>query len=418
MSRRTRLLVALALLALVAAGCAGSTPDSGELVWASAGADAKPGGPTRDTVEMWNQLHPNGPRVRIEVLPESTDSQRQQMSLELDAQSPTFDILSLDVIWTGEFAENGWLESLEDLRPQLERVSLPRVFQSGTLGETLWVAPQSPSAAFLYYRTDLIDQPPRTWNELVRIGTEAGRRAGIAPFVGQGAQYEGMVVNFLELFWGAGGDLFNEVGTEVVFQEGPALQALNFMRTAQREGFYAPGFNTMKEEDARNAFQSGNAVFMRDWPYAYSLMTGEEPANPSAVAGRFAVAPLPTFAGGVTVSALGGWNLGVSRFSDNVEAAKEFVLFASTNPDVQRNLGRRSLAPAMVSVYQDLADDPVMALLGRVLPDAKPRPSTPDWSAISREIGRQVFAAYNGQRDPREAVAAIRAFLEATASES
>lgn len=413
MGKRTSLGAAFVALAFLAMACAGSTPDRDELVWAIVGNAARPGGPHHDTVEMWNQLHPNGPKVRVEPLPESADDQRQQMSLELDAQSSTFDILTLDVVWTGEFAENGWLESLDDLRPRIQRVALPGPFQSAIWEGKLWAAPYSSQAGFLYYRTDLVDQPPRTWDELMKVGLEAGRSAGIAPFVGQGAQYEGMVVSFLEYLWGAGGGLFDKDG-KVVFAEGPALKAIDFMRDAQQQGFYAPGFNTMKEDEARNAFQSGNAVFMRNWPFAYPLMTGEDPRNPSAVAGRFAIAPLPTFTGEGTVSALGGFNLAVSSFSDNVAAAKEFVRFASTSPDVQRNLGRHLEPPTMASAYEELADDPVMAQLAEVLADAQPRPPAPEWNAISEEIQRQIFPAYNGQRDPKEAVEAVRAFLEST----
>jgi multiple sugar transport system substrate-binding protein len=367
---------------------------------------------------MWNQLHPNGPKVRIETLPDSVDDQRQQLSLELNAQSPDFDILSLDVIWTGEFAENGWLTDLEDLRPQLEKVSLPGPLQSAAWGGKLWAAPQRTDAGLLYYRTDLVDQPPTTWDELMKVGLRVGKAHEIAPFVGQGARYEGMVVNFLEYFWGAGGDLFDEGGTKVVFQEDLALKAVGFMRTAQQEGFYAPGFNTMQEDDAINAFQSGNAVFMRHWPYAYRLLRGNDPRNPSAVAGKFGIASLPTFVGEGTASTLGGFNLAVSKFSKKKDLAKRFVRFASTTPDVQRNLGRRSLAPALVTVYDDLASDPVMALLAEILPQAKPRPSTPDWSAISNQIQQQIFPAYNGQRDPKAAVEAVRAFLESTVNGS
>ncbi|MGH8901742.1 MAG: ABC transporter substrate-binding protein [Egibacteraceae bacterium] len=416
MRKRTALGAALSVLAFLAAACAGSTPNRGELVWAIVGNAARPDGPHHDTVEMWNQLHPNGPRVRFELLPESADEQRQQLSLELDARSSTLDILSLDVIWTGEFAENGWLENVDDLRPQVQEVALPGPFQSALWKGKLWAVPYISQGGFLYYRTDLVDQPPRTWDELMKVGLEVGRSAGIAPFVGQGAQYEGMVVNFLEYFWSAGGDLFDKDG-KVAFAEGPALKAIDFMRAAQQEGFYAPGFNTMKDDEARNAFQSGNAVFMRNWPFAYPLMTGEDPRNPSTVAGKFAIAPLPTFTGEGTVSALGGFNLAVSKFSKNVAAAKKFMLFASTSPDVQRNLGRHWEPPTMASVYGEMADDPMMAQLAKVLSDAKPRPPVPEWSAISEEIQRQVFPAYNGQRDPKEAVEAVRAFLESTVNE-
>jgi multiple sugar transport system substrate-binding protein len=411
MSRRMVLGAVLAVLMLVAAGCAGSTPDRNELVWAVGGAEAKPGGPYHDTAEMWNQLHQNGPKVRIETLPVTADDQRQQISLELDAQSPDFDVLALDVIWTGEFAKNGWLEPLDDLRPQFEKMSLAGPLRSAIWKETLWAAPYSTDASLLYYRTDLVDRPPRTWDELMRVGLAVGKAHGIAPFVGEGAQYEGMVVSFLEHFWDAGGDLFDKDG-KVAFQEGPALKAIEFMRTAQQAGLYAPGFNTMHEDDARNAFQGGNAVFMRNWPATYSLINGKDPRNPSAVAGKFGIAPLPTFDGKRTISALGGTNLAVSRFSTKKALAKEFVRFASLTPDVQRNLVRHSAAPAMASVYQELAGDPVMALLAKILPDAKPRPPVPAWNAISKEIQKEVFPAYNGQRDPQTAVAAIREFLE------
>jgi multiple sugar transport system substrate-binding protein len=415
MRKRASFAVVLAVLALMTAACAGSTPhdaETNELVWAVGGTDAQPGRAHHDTVRFWNEAHPDGPKVRLETLRMRTNETRQQLSLELGAQSDAFDILGLDVIWTGEFAENGWLESLEDIRPRIEGVSLDGPFESGTWGGELWAAPYMSNAALLYYRTDLVDHPPKTWQEAMEVGRRAAEKAGIEPFVGQGAPYEGMVVNYLEYLWGAGGDLFSKDMSEVLYGDGPALQALNFMRTALESGFYAPGFNTMAEEEASSVFQSGNAVFMRNWPSRYALLKETGPINSSEVADRFGIAPLPTFTGKGTVSALGGINLAVSAFSKNVEAAKEFVVFAATNANVQRNLGKRSVPPAMASVYEDLRDDPVMAQLAMILREARPRPPVPEWQAISDEIQQQVFPAYNGERDPQQAVDAIRMFLE------
>ncbi len=414
---KTRWIVLGTALVLIVASFLGGrkTGGGGDLMWAIDGTAARLGGPAHDVVAAWNQLHPNGPKVRIEALPPSADDQRQQMALELEARSSELDILDLDLVWTGEFAENGWLADLEDIRPRIEQVSLRGPVRSATWKGKLWAAPFTTDAGFLYYRTDLVDRPPATWKELMEVGLRVGKEHEIAPFAGQGARYEGMVVNYLEYLWGAGGDLFNADGTKVLFQEDPAVQAVEFMRSALHSGFYAPGFNTMREEDARNAFQSANAVFMRNWPYAYQLMSGQDPENPSPVAGRFGIAPLPTFTGEGTITGLGGHNLAVSRFSDNVGAAQEFAQFVSTTPDVQRNLARKhSLAPTMASVYEDLAGDPVMALLGRILPEARPRPATPEWNAISEEIQRQIFPAYNGEKGPQAAVEAVRAFLEST----
>lgn len=406
---------ALAALLLLTAACAGGTPGGeeaeGELRWAIGGSEAKPGGIHPRIAKLWSDENPDTP-IRIEVLPDAADEQRQQQSLELNAEGDLFDVLGVDVIWTGEYAENGWLESLEDVRGEIEDVTLPGPFESGTWGGELWAAPYNSNAGFLYYRSDLVDRPPTTWDELMEVGLRIGQEEDIAPFVGQGAQYEGLVVNFLEYYWSAGGELFNEEGTESLFDEEIALDALNFMIEARQEKFYAPGFNTMMEEEARNEFQSGNAVFMRNWPYAYALMQDEAQ---SEVVGKFDIAPLPTFTGEGTISALGGFNNAVNKFSDNVEGAKEFVVWAATDPEVQKMLATEaSLPPTMATVYEDqqLADDPVMSLLGEVLPDAKPRPPAPRWNDISVKIQQEIFPAYNGQKDPEDAVRAIAEFLE------
>ena len=416
MRARGRFLLAtiLAVGALVAAGCSGSSPDEGgeggggTLSWAIGGAEAAPGGVHREIAELWSEQNPDNP-IEIERLPDDAGEQRQQQSLELNAQGTGFDVLGMDVIWTGEYAVNGWLESLEDVRPEIEEVTIPGAFESAAWEGELWAAPYNSNAGFLYYRTDLVDQPPTTWEELVEVGTRVGEEENIAPFVAQGAQYEGMVVNFLEYYWGAGGELFNEDATEVLWDNEIALEAVNFMSESLESGFFGPGFNTFLEEESRNEFQSGNAVFMRNWPYVYGLASVKAE---SKIAGKFDIAPLPTFTGEGTISALGGFNNAVSAFSDNKEAAKDFVVWASTNEEVQTLLGKSSLPPTMASVYENLQDDPVMALLGEVLPDAKPRPPAPTWNDISVTIQQEIFPAYNGEKDPQEAVEAVGAFLE------
>ena len=417
-SQRTmRSAVGVASFALVASACAGvggGGAEEGEMTWAIGGADAQPGGVHQAIAELWSEQNPDNP-ITIDVLPEAADEQRQQQSLELNAEGAGFDVLGIDVIWTGEYSENGWLESLEDVRGEIEGVSLEGAFESAQWGGELWAAPYNSNAGFLYYRTDLVDDPPTTWDELKEVGMEVAEEEGIAPFVAQGAQYEGMVVNYLEYFWGADGDLLSEDGSEVLFAEDDAaMTALEFMIESQQDGFFAPGFNTMMEEEARNEFQSGNAVFMRNWPYAYELANTE---GESEVAGNFDIAPLPTFTGEGTISALGGFNNGVSAFSENTEAAKEFVVWASTDPEVHRMLAEAALPPTLESTYDELADDPVMGLLGEVLPDARPRPPAPNWNGISVEMQQQLFPAYNGEGDPQAAIDAIRDYLEGTIEE-
>lgn len=405
---RTAGTAAALVLALAAAGCAGSTPEEesgGELVWTLPAVFES----LQATADRWNEANPDTP-VRLELLPESADEQRQQLALELDAGGSGFDILGLDVIWTGEFAENGWLEPLGDLRGDLEGALLPGAMESATWDGELWAVPYISGSAFLYYRSDLVDTPPDTWPELMDVGLEIGEREGIAPFVGQGAQYEGMVVNYLEYLWGAGGELFDPDRTEVRYGTGDAaLTALEFMREGVDSGFFAPGYNTMMEEEARNEFQSGNAVFMRNWPYAYPLLSDEAE---SEVAGQFDIVPMPTFTGQDTISAVGGVNNAVSAFSENKDAAREFVRFVATDPDVQFQVGSEfSQLPVLAASYDQLADDPVFAVLADVVPHARPRPPVPEWNEISATMQREIFAAYNGEQDPAAAIEAVRAVL-------
>lgn len=398
----------LAGAALVAASCTpgGGDEGDGELTWAVGGAEAQPGGVHQQVAELWNTQNPDNP-VTIEVLPESADEQREQQALELQAEGSGFDILSMDVIWTGEYSENGWLESLEDLRGDIEDVVLAGPLESAIWGGELWGVPHNSNVGFLYYRTDLVDSPPTTWDELCQVGAQVGAAEGISGFVGQGARYEGFTVNWLEYYWSAGGELFNEDQSEVVFDVDLAVEVTEFMADAVGS-CYAPGFNTAMEEEARNEFQEGNAVFMRNWPYAVSLIDEDtgSPAN-----GNYGIAPLPTFTGDGTISALGGFNLGVSAFSENTDLAKEFVLWAGTDPEAQAITGQGP-PPVLASVYEEFADDPVLTLIGQVLAEAKARPPAPFYNELSVELQRALFDAYNGQADPREAAEQVQTFLE------
>lgn len=396
--------------ALVAAGaCTPSGDDGDEMVWAVGGAEAQSGGVHQSVVDLWNEENPDRP-VRIETLPEDADSQREQHALELQSQGTSFDILGVDVVWTGEYTENDWLESLEDVRGDLEGASLEGPFESALWNDELWAAPYNSNAGFLYYRTDLVDEPPQTWEEMCDTAESVGDAEGINGFVGQGASYEGMVVNWLEYYWSGGGELYNEDQSEVVFDDELAVETTEWMADAVDDCFGA-GFNTATEEEASNEFQEGNAVFMRNWPYVYGEVQGDEDIP---VHGDFEVAPLPTFTGEGTISALGGFNNAVSAFSENTEDATDFVVWAATDPGPQTLLAEAAVPPTMESIYDDFQDDPVMAQLSEVLPDAKPRPPAPGWNEISVTMQNELHPAYNGEADIDEAVANVRAELEAS----
>jgi multiple sugar transport system substrate-binding protein len=407
--RRGRYVLLFAAFALILAACPTPDPvddDEVSLTWAIGGAESQPGGVHQAIKDAWNEQNPDM-QVEIEILPEDADDQRVQQTLVLDAGGADFDIVAMDVMWTGEYAENDWIIPMEEYRDQVEGAAMAGPLESALWGGELWGVPYNSNAGFLYYRTDLVDEPPATWEDLFDMGLELGPDAGIAGYVGQGARYEGFVVNFLEFYWSAGGEIFNEDNTEVLWpSDDAAMTALEFMRDAFEDGFFAPGFNTAMEEEARAEFQGGNSVFMRNWPYAVALIQ-EDPDGP-----EFDIAPLPTFDGVGTISALGGFNNAVSAFSNNQEAAIEFILWLGTDPEPQGMLGERGTPPSMEAVYDELADDPVMELLGEVLPDARARPPIPQWPEISDVMQRELFPAYNSDRDLQEAIDAVEEFLQ------
>ncbi|CAN5294089.1 hypothetical protein BH20ACT9_BH20ACT9_05280 [soil metagenome] len=409
-TRQRRLLILTVLVSLLAAGCLrGSDPEAAgpnQLVWAIGGAP--------DVYVLlateWNKDHPEA-QVQVEPLPSAADQQRVQLTLALNAQSPMFDILGLDIIWMGEYATNGWVEDLSDMLPELRRKQVPAAVTAAVWDGKLWGVPMNTNGAFLYYRKDLLDKPPETWEEAKEVAMAAAEKEGIAPFCGQGFQYEGLVVNYLEYFWGAGGEVYADPtgGSEFLFDKGDAAeQALEFMRESNTDGFYAPGFNTMLEEECRVEFTSGNVVMMRNWPYAYGIAI--DPAASELTPNQVGIAPLPGFADSPvdSVTALGGFNLGVSAFSEKKEQAREFVRWVGTSPAAQGILVENALAPTLKSEYEKNSDDPVYRMLGeQVLPSAKLRPPSPTYSDLSLTIQENVWPAYNAELGVDAAVTGI-----------
>ncbi|MGH8933905.1 MAG: ABC transporter substrate-binding protein [Egibacteraceae bacterium] len=412
-NRVSRRAMLAGILSLGATACLrGTSPQArspNQLVWAIGGADTA--SLERTTARLWNETHPDTP-VRIDRLPNDADGQRIQFGLELNAQGAGFDVLGTDVIWTGEFAEYGWIDPLEDLRAEAEQKILEGPLRTAIYQGQFWVMPYTSNVGFLYYRTDLVQTPPRTWDEAVQVGRAAAEQARIAPYVGQGAAYEGLVVNYLELLWGAGGEVLTDDPFEVLFNTTDAAGiAAEFMRTSAQEGFYASSFNTMQEQQAQTTFAAGQAVLMRHWPSTFAVMA--DPAN-SEVVGNYGIAPLPVFDPAETTGALGGFNLAVSRFSQKKDLAREFIRFASLDEQAQIALAEVSRPPVLKAAYEQLQDDPVMRLLGEVLPGAQPRPPVPFYNDISVAMQEQIFPAYTGQKPVPSALEAIQRSIQTT----
>ncbi|WP_051172802.1 ABC transporter substrate-binding protein [Microbacterium indicum] len=400
-----------AALALSLAACgspnqSGSSGDGGDggaaFTWAVTGSDQAI---HQAVADLWNEQHPDE-QVNIEFLAPEADQQRQAMFQDLQSGTGDFDVLGLDVVWTGEFAQNGYITSLESHRDEVEGVSLPGAIDSSSYQGELYALPYSSNGGYLYYRTDLVDSPPATWDDVVTTGVQAADDAGISGYVGLGNQYEGFVVTFLQLFWSAGGEVYDENQSESTFLDGDAAQrALDWLIDAREQGLFADGFDSMVEDDARALFQAGDAVYMHNWPYAIPLLEGQD-GEDSAVADDFAVAALPGFDGNTGVGALGGLNNAVSSLSDTPDIAEEFVTWAATDADAQKILLDNSLPATLLSTY-DGVDDENVALLGDILAAAKARPAVAGYNSLSLAMQEHLHAAFLGQEDPQTALEAV-----------
>jgi multiple sugar transport system substrate-binding protein len=328
--------------------------------------------------------------------PASADEQRNQFVQRQEAQSGDCDVFYSDVIWTAEFASQGWLMDMSEYIETRKDDFIPATLKSVTFEDKYFGAPQQTDAAFIYYRTDKADKAPETWQEVYETAQQEG---GIAY---AGAPYEGLTCVYLELAFAAGGKVLSEDGTKSEFDNPQNVEALQFMVDGIKDGAAPKAVTTFMEEETRRSFEAGERVYQRQWPYSYAL-------NQKApkIKGKFEVAPLPSFEGGKSASILGGHNLVVSAFSQNPEAAM-FLVDYLTSPEVfKRNAAEFSLLPTMAATYDDpdvKKAIPFSDAARQAVEQAEVRPVSPVYPQISQAIYKNVNAALAGRMSAEEAV--------------
>ncbi len=322
-------------------------------------------------------------RIDYQVLPRGADDQRVQMVRRLAAEDPDMDILGLDVTWTQEFASAEWIrEWTGENRAEAEEGTLPAPLESAQYEGRLYAAPKNTNVQLLWYRTDLMDEPPATWDEMIEMAEEL--RAAGEPYqvITMGAQYEGLVVLYNTLVASAGGEIINPEGTEAVIDEG-AVRALELLQRFATAGITSPSFENAIEDDARLEFQSGDAAFQLNWPFVYPAMQADAPD----LAENVGWARYPAVdAGTPSRVTVGGYNLAVSAYSRYPEEAFEAAL-CLRNPEHQLfSAVNDGVPPTIESVY----DEPEMAeaypmrdTILAELQDAAVRPLTPAYQNVS-----------------------------------
>jgi len=406
--------VGLFLCAVLLSGCGGKDR-TGELTLAVGGAP--------NEVAFWEGLanefeSDSGIPVRIIRQPADTDQRRQGLVVPLRSGQRDPDVFLMDVAWLGQFAASGWLEPLDEFVQRDDYHTgffFRRVVEMADRHRTELIAlPVNVDAGLLYYRTDLLkrfgyDAPPETWEELLAMSERVQKemRKSEPRFFGylwQGARYEGLICNFLEVAASNGGG-FRADTNGIRVDDQANREALTFMQGLIHDARVSPPntFTEMKEEEVRSQFQNGLALFERNWPYAWALHNAAD----SPILGKVGMAPLPHFQGGESAATLGGWHIGISATSDQKEAAWSFLKFAVSLDVQKRMVTELGWNSARRDIYQDRAlldQQPHLEHLRDVMVHAVPRPLVPYYTQISEALQSRINSALAGQTSPEEAL--------------
>ncbi|OEV03025.1 ABC transporter substrate-binding protein [Streptomyces oceani] len=391
----------------------GATAERGPLTLVTAGDLTNYLGPL---LADWNRQHP-GERVTLLELPDSADETRAQMITELRADSSRFDILNIDVAWTSEFAAAGWISPLDADRFPMDSFLSP-VVDTATFDDRLYAVPYVTNAGLLYYRADVLakegERPPRTWDELRRQARTIAPKYDMAGYAGQFLAYEGLTSNVTEAVFSAEGTLLADEGARVTVGR-QTRAGLAFLAEGVRDGWIPRAALRYKEEESRKAFQRGELLFMRNWPYVHSLASAEG----SEVAGKFGAVRLPGRTGPGT-SVLGGSNLAVNSQSPHRESAADLIAYLASERVQRRVLTEGGLPPVRSDLYTDrelVREHPYLPVLHSSLKSAKPRTKSPRYDQVTLAVQAVSADVLAGRQSAEDGTARLRRELRSIARE-
>ena len=344
-------------------------------------------------VAKWNAAHPTE-KVTFKEQTDQADQQHDDLVQNFQTKNPNYDVMSVDVIWTAEFAAKGWLQPLKDKQAIDTSAMLPATVKTATYHGVMYAAPVSTDGGILFYRKDLVPTPPKTWAEMMSMCSIA-KAKNIGCYAGQFFKYEGLTVNTAEAVNSSGGTITGADGKPTV-TSAEAKTGLQNLATAYANGDIPKEAITFKEEEGRLAFEDGKLLFLRNWPYVYNLAKTD---GSSKVKTTFGMAALPG-ATGPGASSLGGHNAAISVYSKNKATAADFLKFLTSTEQQKNFVTQGSLAPVLTALYDDpalVAKFPYLTPLKASLDHAVPRPVTPFYPAVSKAVQDNAYAAIKGE---------------------
>jgi multiple sugar transport system substrate-binding protein len=411
------------VLALALSACGGgggaTTPAGGD---AEQGLDSR--GPityvqgkdnsnvVRPLIEKWNAAHPDE-KVTFKEQTDQADQQHDDLVQNFQAKNANYDVVSVDVVWTAEFAAKGWLQPLKDKMALDTSKMLKPTVDSASYKGTLYAAPQNSDGGILYYRKDLVPTAPKTWDEMMDMCSIATEN-NIGCFAGQYAKYEGLTVNASEAINSAGGSVLDKDGKPNL-NTPEAKAGLENLAKAYADGNIPKEGITFQEEQGRQAFQDGKLLFHRNWPYVYNLAVTEGSSQVKDVLG---MAALPG-KDGPGASTLGGHSAGMSVYSKNKATAKDFLTFLTSEETQKFYATQGSLAPVLGALYDDqelVAKLPYLPVLKTSIENAVPRPVTPFYPAVTKAIQENAYSAIKGEKTVDAALSDMQKSIESASA--
>jgi multiple sugar transport system substrate-binding protein len=366
-----------------------------------------------DTHGVWRRLFEEfsrrHPEIRIRHVegPTATNTREDLYVTSFLSGKSAYDLIYADVPWIPKFAAAGWLEDLTDQweASEWDRF-LPGAVEGSKYKGRIYRMPVQMNGGLLFYRSDLLREagfhPPTTFEELVHISRELQSPPERWGYVWQGKQYEGLTCDFLEVLTGFGGTWIDPETGRVGLDAPEAIAALAFLSNCiHKDRISPPGTLTYEEEPSRELFQSGRAIFHRNWPYAWALSQSDA----SPIRGRVGIVPMPRASNGRHASTLGGWGFAVASNCKDKDAAWKFLEFMATVEPIRELYASDGVEPALREFYEE-SSDPALKQIYEVLKTAIPRPMIPQYAQASDILQRHVSAALSLRTAPEEALAA------------
>jgi multiple sugar transport system substrate-binding protein len=369
----------------------------------------------RPLVAKWNKAHPKEKVTFIEQS-DNANTQHDDLVQHFQSKDAGYDTMSVDVVWTAEFAAKGWLTPLKGSLAIDTKPLLPATVATATYNGTLFAAPQSSDGGILYYRKDLVKKPPTTWAQMM-ADCPIAKKAGIDCYAGQFAKYEGLTVNAAEAINTWGGTIVAKNGTTPTVDSPQAATGLGKLAAAYKDGNIPKQAITYQEEQGRISFEAGKLMFMRNWPYVYSLATTD---GSSKVKKTFGMAPLPGKSG-PGASSLGGHNAAISAYCDHKATALDWLKFLESKTTQKFYITQGSLAPVITAEYSDASlvkKFPYLPVLKTSIDHAVPRPVTPFYPAVSAAVQDNAYSAIKGDSSVSSALKNMSAAIKAASNGS